>query len=48
VPKAVKEHSAEELKEIKAAATDLRKMLPAQRDRLEILYLATGQFEKDG
>jgi hypothetical protein len=39
VPKAVKEHSAEELKEIKAAATDLRKMLPAQRDRIENLYL---------
>jgi hypothetical protein len=27
------------LKEIKAAATDLRKMLPAQRDRIENLYL---------
>jgi hypothetical protein len=39
VPKAVKEHSAEELKEFKAAATDLRKMLPAQRDRIENLYL---------
>jgi Domain of unknown function (DUF4132) len=39
VPKAVKEHSAEDLKEIKAAATDLRKMLPAQRDRIENLYL---------
>jgi hypothetical protein len=39
VPKAVKEHSAEELTEIKAAATDLRKMLPAQRDRIENLYL---------
>ena len=39
VPKAVKEHSPEDLKEIKAAATDLRKMLPAQRDRIENLYL---------
>ena len=39
VPKAVREHSAEELKEIKASATDLRKMLPAQRDRIENLYL---------
>jgi len=39
VPKAVKEHHSEELKEIKAAATDLRKMLPAQRDRIENLYL---------
>jgi uncharacterized protein DUF4132 len=39
VPKAVKEHSAEDLKEIKASAADLRKMLPAQRDRIENLYL---------
>jgi hypothetical protein len=39
VPKAVREHNAEELKDIKAAATDLRKMLPAQRDRIENLYL---------
>jgi hypothetical protein len=39
VPRAVKEHSTEELKEIKAAAADLRKMLPAQRDRIENLYL---------
>ena len=39
VPKAVKEHNAEDLKEIKAAATDLRKILPAQRDRIENLYL---------
>jgi len=39
VPKAIKEHSAEELKEIKAAAADLRQMLPAQRDRIENLYL---------
>ena len=39
VPKAVKEHNAEDLQEIKAAATDLRKMLPAQRDRIENLYL---------
>ncbi len=39
VPKAVKEHHAEELKELKAAATDVQKMLPAQRDRIENLYL---------
>ena len=39
VPKAVKEHSAEQLKEIKSTATDMRKMLPAQRDRIENLYL---------
>ena len=39
VPKVVKDHSAGELKEIKASATDLRRMLPAQRDRIENLYL---------
>ena len=39
VPKAVKKHNPEELKELRAAATDLRKMLPAQRDRIENLYL---------
>jgi hypothetical protein len=39
VPKAVREHNPEDLKEIKAVATDLRKMLPAQRDRIENLYL---------
>ena len=39
VPKAVKEHNPEDLKEIKAVSTDLRKMLPAQRDRIENLYL---------
>ena len=39
VPKAVKEHHPEDLKELKSAATDLRKMLPAQRDRVENLYL---------
>ena len=45
VPKAVKEHNPEELKEIKAAATDLRKMLPAQRDRIENLYLQQKSWE---
>jgi hypothetical protein len=39
VPKAVKDHHAEELKELKAAAKDVQKMLPAQRDRIESLYL---------
>jgi hypothetical protein len=39
VLKAVKEHHAEELKELKAAAKDAQKMLPAQRDRIENLYL---------
>src|SRR5919107_3141758 len=39
VPKTVKENHPGDLKELKAAATDLRKMLPAQRDRVENLYL---------
>ena len=39
VPKPIKEHHAEELKELKAVAKDLQKMLPAQRDRIESLYL---------
>lgn len=39
VPKTVKEHYAEELKELKAAARDVQRMLPAQRDRIENLYL---------
>jgi hypothetical protein len=39
VPKAVKKHHPEDLKELKTAASDLRKMLPAQRDRIENLYL---------
>ncbi|MGK7890314.1 MAG: DUF4132 domain-containing protein [Leptolyngbyaceae cyanobacterium] len=39
VPKAVKEHQADELKALKQAANDIKKMLPAQRDRIESLYL---------
>ena len=39
VPKAVKEGFAEELKDLKGAAKDIQKMLPAQRDRVEGLYL---------
>ena len=39
VPKAVKDQHADELKELKAAAKDIQKMLPAQRDRIENLYL---------
>ena len=39
VPKAVKDHYADELKELKLAAQDIQKMLPAQRDRIESLYL---------
>ncbi|MGK7906955.1 MAG: DUF4132 domain-containing protein [Synechococcus sp.] len=39
VPKAVKDHYADALKELKLAAQDIQKMLPAQRDRIESLYL---------
>ncbi len=39
VPKAVQEQYKEELKELKQAAKDIQTMLPAQRDRLESLYL---------
>jgi len=38
-PKAVKEKYPEELKEISQAVKDIRKMLPAQRDRIDNLYL---------
>ena len=38
-PKTIKEKYAEELKEISQAVKDIRKMLPAQRDRLDNLYL---------
>jgi hypothetical protein len=39
VPKAVKDDYADELKELKAAAKDIQKMLPAQRDRIDQLNL---------
>ncbi|MEO0396766.1 MAG: DUF4132 domain-containing protein [Cyanobacteria bacterium P01_A01_bin.137] len=39
VPKAVKDNYSEELKELKQAAKDIQKMLPAQRDRIESFYL---------
>ncbi|HEV2761920.1 MAG TPA: DUF4132 domain-containing protein, partial [Pyrinomonadaceae bacterium] len=39
VPKSVREEHAEGLKELTAAVKDIRKMLPAQRDRVESLYL---------
>jgi hypothetical protein len=38
-PKAIKEQYPEELKEISQAVKDIRKMLPAQRDRIDNLYL---------
>lgn len=39
VPKAVKDNFADDLKELKAAAKDIQKMLPAQRDRIDLLHL---------
>ena len=39
VPKAVKDDHAGALKELKSAAKDLQKLLPAQRDRLDQLHL---------
>lgn len=39
VPAAVKRDHADELKELKAALKDIQKMLPAQRDRLDGLFV---------
>ncbi len=39
VPKFVKDNYAEELKELNQTVKDIKKMLPAQRDRIENLYL---------
>ena len=39
VPSVVKTDYADELKALKQAAKDIQKMLPAQRDRIESLYL---------
>ncbi|MEM7230380.1 MAG: DUF4132 domain-containing protein, partial [Planctomycetota bacterium] len=39
VPKAVKDEHAEEVKELKAAAKDVEKYLPSQRDRLDRMHL---------
>nr|WP_261361113.1 DUF4132 domain-containing protein [Aeoliella straminimaris] len=39
VPKAVKDDFADDLKELKAAAKDIQKMLPAQRERIDQLHL---------
>lgn len=45
VPKAVKEGFAEELKEIKASAKDIQKMLPAQRQRIDNMFLQQCQWD---
>lgn len=39
VPAAVKRDHADELKDLKAAVKDIQKMLPAQRDRIDSLFL---------
>jgi hypothetical protein len=45
VPALVKENYAEELKELNNAVKDIKKMLPAQRDRLENLYLEEKRWD---
>lgn len=39
VPKVVKDDHADDLKELKAAAKDIQKLIPAQRDRIDLLHL---------
>jgi hypothetical protein len=39
VPAAVKENFGDELKELKAAAKDIERMLPAQRERIDTMFL---------
>ena len=46
-PKALKEKYPEELKEISQAIKDIRKMLPAQRDRLDNLFLLQKKWRYD-
>ena len=45
VPAFIKENHAEELKELNGAVKDIRKMLPAQRDRIENLYLEEKRWD---
>ena len=45
IPKSIKEQYPEELKEISKSIKDLRKMLPAQKYRIENLYLAPEEVE---
>lgn len=47
VPAAVKKDHADELKELKASLKDLQKMLPAQRDRLDALFVANRTWSYD-
>jgi hypothetical protein len=45
VPKFVKDNYAEELKELNNSVKDIKKMLPAQRDRIENLYLEEKRWD---
>lgn len=45
IPKFVKENHAEELKELTNAVKDIKKMLPAQRDRIENFYLEEKRWD---
>lgn len=45
VPAFVKENHAAELKELNNAVKDIKKMLPAQRDRIENLYLEEKRWD---
>jgi hypothetical protein len=45
IPKTVKDNHPETFKELQQGVQDIRKMLPAQRDRLENLYLQNRQWD---
>ena len=45
VPAALKRDFPDELKELKAAAKDIQKMLPAQRDRIDALFTANRTWD---
>jgi hypothetical protein len=43
-PKAIKDHYPDDYQELRQATKDIQKMIPAQRDRIENLYLAQKQW----
>jgi len=45
VPKVVKENFPKELKELRLAAKEIKKMLPVQRDRIDNLYLNQKEWD---
>lgn len=47
IPAAVKRDFADDLKDLKTAAKDIQKMLPAQRDRIDSLYLESREWPVD-